>query len=190
MSCFAPVDEEEEQFFSDNSDQAIIEWTNQMDDYYVDLMLEQVRRGNKIGSTFTDHAWAWMVASFNKTFELTCDRDLLESRFFSIKKEYKDAQHMVDQKNMARGGIHQSMVTDNDVCEARIKVCDNNTMKGTIDISQKIVSGSWIVNRVSGRGGSWSQHTLDLDEFKEVEERKYKKKYWLEVYIDNYSKVM
>ncbi|KAG6590371.1 L10-interacting MYB domain-containing protein, partial [Cucurbita argyrosperma subsp. sororia] len=89
------VDEEEEQFFSDNSDQAIIEWTNQMDDYYVDLMLEQVRRGNKIGSTFTDHAWAWMVASFNKTFELTCDRDLLESRFFSIKKEYKDAQHML-----------------------------------------------------------------------------------------------
>ncbi|XP_023520773.1 uncharacterized protein LOC111784223 isoform X1 [Cucurbita pepo subsp. pepo] len=123
------VDEEEEQFFSDNSDQAIIEWTNQMDDYYVDLMLEQVRRGNKIGSTFTDHAWAWMVASFNKTFELTCDRDLLESRFFSIKKEYKDAQHMVDQKNMARGGIHQSMVTDNDVCEARIKELANDSVR-------------------------------------------------------------
>lgn len=121
-SSFSPVDEAEEQFFSDNSDQTIIEWTNEMDDYYVDLMLEQVRRGNKTGSTFTDHAWDWMVASFNKTFELTCDRDLLESRFFTLKKEYKDAQHIVDQKNVGRGEI-------NKVCETHIKVCDSNNIE-------------------------------------------------------------
>lgn len=117
------VDEAEEQFFSDNSDQTIIEWTNEMDDYYVDLMLEQVRRGNKTGSTFTDHAWDWMVASFNKTFELTCDRDLLESRFFTLKKEYKDAQHIVDQKNVGRGEI-------NKVCETHIKELGNDSVCG------------------------------------------------------------
>ncbi|XP_038878830.1 uncharacterized protein LOC120070960 isoform X3 [Benincasa hispida] len=122
------VNEAEEQFFSDNSDQTIIEWTNEMDDYYVDLMLEQVRRGNKTGSTFTDHAWAWMVASFNKTFELTCDRDLLQSRFFTLKKEYKDAQHMVDQKNVACGGIHQSMATNNEIFETHIKELANDNV--------------------------------------------------------------
>lgn len=133
LSCFSPVGEAEEQFFSD-SDQEIIEWTNQMDNYCVDLMVEQVRRGNKAGTTFTDHAWAWMVASFNEAFELTCDRDLLESRFLSLKKEYKDTQHMVDQKNMARGGIHQSMATNNNVCETRIKVCDRNINEVVRDI--------------------------------------------------------
>lgn len=126
---FSPVNEAEEQFFSDNSDETIIEWTNEMDDHYVDLMLEQVRRGNKTGSTFTDHAWAWMVTSFNKTFKLTCDRNFLESRFFTLKKEYKDAQHIVDQKNMARAGIHQSTATNNEVSATHIKVCDSNTIE-------------------------------------------------------------
>lgn len=129
LSCFSPVNEAEEQFFSDNSDETIIEWTNEMDDHYVNLMLEQVRRGNKIGSMFTDHAWAWMVTSFNKTFKLTCDRNFLESRFFTLKKEYKDAQHMVDQKNMSRARIHQSTATNNEVSETHIKVCDSNTIE-------------------------------------------------------------
>lgn len=115
------VDEAEEQFFSD-SYQGIIDWTNQMDNYYVDLMLEQVCSGNKTGSTFTDHAWASMVASFNKTFGLACDKDLLESRYLSLMNEYNDVRHMVDHKNVTRGGIHQSMATDGEVCEMRIKV--------------------------------------------------------------------
>ncbi|XP_022159440.1 uncharacterized protein LOC111025861 isoform X3 [Momordica charantia] len=114
------IDEAEEQFFSD-SYQGIIDWTNQMDNYYVDLMLEQVCSGNKTGSTFTDHAWASMVASFNKTFGLACDKDLLESRYLSLMNEYNDVRHMVDHKNVTRGGIHQSMATDGEVCETRIK---------------------------------------------------------------------
>uniref|UniRef100_A0A9I9D9H2 L10-interacting MYB domain-containing protein n=1 Tax=Cucumis melo TaxID=3656 RepID=A0A9I9D9H2_CUCME len=124
------VNEAEEQFFSDNSDETIIEWTNEMDDHYVNLMLEQVRRGNKTGSMFTDHAWAWMVTSFNKTFKLTCDRNFLESRFFTLKKEYKDAQHMVDQKNMSRARIHQSTATNNEVSETHIKELANDSERG------------------------------------------------------------
>ncbi|KAK9283371.1 hypothetical protein L1049_011613 [Liquidambar formosana] len=42
------------------------DWTPPMDQYFLDLMLDQARKGQKSEKTFTKYAWARMTTSFNK----------------------------------------------------------------------------------------------------------------------------
>ena len=49
---FKVVGEEDYQSHA-NNDHLRINWTREMDCYFIDLMLEQLHRGNKIGRTYT-----------------------------------------------------------------------------------------------------------------------------------------
>lgn len=93
-----------------------------MDRYFIDLMLEQLHRGNKIGHTYNEQAWTWMIASFNKKFELLCCKDVLEDRYLSLMKEYTDVLDLLNQSGFAWDEIYQTVKADDDVWRAYIKV--------------------------------------------------------------------
>lgn len=93
-------------------------WTRLMDHYFIKLMSEQVNNGNKIGLTFTEQGWAWMVASFSKRFGISCSKDQLEERYVSFKEEHRRITDFLNQKGLTL----LKLISDDDVWEVYVKV--------------------------------------------------------------------
>jgi hypothetical protein len=93
-----------------------------MDQYFIDLMLEQLHRGNKIGHTYNEQAWTWMIALFNKKFGLFCDKDVLQDRYLSLMKVYTDVMDLLNRNGFAWDGSYQMVTANDEVWEAYIKV--------------------------------------------------------------------
>ncbi|XP_058224209.1 uncharacterized protein LOC131333613 isoform X3 [Rhododendron vialii] len=72
-------------------------WTLPIDHYLIDLLLDQVQRGNKIGHAFMIHAWNEMVVSFNSKFRLQYDKEVLNSRYKYLRQQYNDVSFLLDE---------------------------------------------------------------------------------------------
>jgi virulence-associated protein VapD len=98
-----------------------IEWTRVMDHCLIDLMLEQVSRGNKIGETFTEQAWADMAESFNAKFGLQTDMFMLENRYILLMKERDDINNILNLDGFTWDVEKQTIVAEDEYWEAYIK---------------------------------------------------------------------
>ncbi|XP_020885417.1 L10-interacting MYB domain-containing protein isoform X1 [Arabidopsis lyrata subsp. lyrata] len=98
-----------------------IEWTRVMDRCLIDLMLEQVNRGNKIGETFTEQAWADMAESFNAKFGLETDMFMLENRYILMMKERDDINNILNLDGFTWDEEKQTIVAEDEYWEAYIK---------------------------------------------------------------------
>ncbi|XP_057436103.1 uncharacterized protein LOC130728606 [Lotus japonicus] len=73
-------------------------WTPSQDQYFLELMLSHVHRGNKTGKVFSRRAWADMIEQFNTTFGLKYDIDVLKNRFKRFRKQYIEIKTIISQK--------------------------------------------------------------------------------------------
>ncbi|KAK6927667.1 Myb/SANT-like domain [Dillenia turbinata] len=79
-----------ENHFSTNSERSRTYWTPPMERYPIDLLMDQLHRGNKIGQTFVSQAWIDMVTSFNAKFGSCHDKDVLKNRYKHMKRQDND----------------------------------------------------------------------------------------------------
>ncbi|KAG7572100.1 Myb/SANT-like domain [Arabidopsis suecica] len=98
-----------------------IEWTRVMDRCLIELMLDQVNRGNKIGETFTEQAWADMAESFNAKFGLQTDMFMLENRYILMMKERDDINNILNLDGFTWDEEKQTIVAEDEYWEAYIK---------------------------------------------------------------------
>ncbi|KAK9292996.1 hypothetical protein L1049_020979 [Liquidambar formosana] len=112
--------EEDDQSPASN-DPLMTDWAKPMDQYFIDLLSEQVYRGNKIGHTFNEQAWSCMTTSFDKKFGLQCDKYVLENRYLSLMKEHNDINNLLNQKGFVWDETQQRVIAADDVWEAYIK---------------------------------------------------------------------
>ncbi|XP_048332023.1 L10-interacting MYB domain-containing protein isoform X1 [Ziziphus jujuba] len=98
-----------------------IDWTPQMDCYFIDLMLEQTHEGNKVDHTFNEQAWTQMLVLFNQTFGLQCDKCFLEDRYMCLRKQYDDITNLLNIGGFAWDETQQMVTADDEVWEACIK---------------------------------------------------------------------
>lgn len=103
-----------------------------MDRCLIDLMLEQVDRGNKIGETFTEQAWADIAESFNAKFRLQTDMFMLENRYILMMKERDDINNILNLGGFAWDEENQIIVAEDEYWEAYIKVRLTNTTLGFV----------------------------------------------------------
>ncbi|KAK4435743.1 hypothetical protein Salat_0737800 [Sesamum alatum] len=97
------------------------EWTPDMDQYFIELMLKQQERGNKLDSTFTKQAWTEMLALFNAKFRSEYNKRVLRHRYKKLWKYYSDLMKLVKQKGFLWDEKQEMLVAHNDVWDAYIK---------------------------------------------------------------------
>ena len=72
-------------------------WTPSQDQYFLELLLSHVHKGNKTGKGFSRLAWADMIEQFNTKFGFKYDVDVLKNRHKRFRKQYNDIKMLLNQ---------------------------------------------------------------------------------------------
>jgi hypothetical protein len=98
------------------------DWTPAMDQVFIELMLDQVERGNRTDNTFNKQAWTDMLASFNARFGPQHGKRVLRHRYKKLWKYYSDITFFLKQNGFSWDETQQMIAADDDVWDAYIKV--------------------------------------------------------------------
>lgn len=104
------------------SDRTRTYWTPPMDRYLIDLLLEQVQKGNKLGQTFITQAWINMVTSFNAKFRSHHDKDVLKNRYKHLRRQYNDVKILLEQNGFSWDETREMVTASDIVWDAYTKV--------------------------------------------------------------------
>lgn len=97
-------------------------WTPPMDRCFIDLLLDQVHKGNRIGQTFISQAWIDMVTSFNAKFKSHYDKDVLKNRYKHLRKQYNDVKILLEQNEFAWDETREMVTAADHVWDAYTEV--------------------------------------------------------------------
>lgn len=104
------------------------EWTPDMDQYFMELMLRQQERGNKQGKTFTKEAWNDMLALFNARFSSECNKRVLRHRYKKLWKHYSDITILTNLKGFRWDEKQEMVVADDGNWDAYLKVYHSSSI--------------------------------------------------------------
>lgn len=93
-----------------------------MDHYFIDLMLDHIHKGNRVGNTFNKQAWEDMLTVFTAKFGSPHDKDLLKSRYSTLWTQFNDVKNLLDQSGFSWDDKLQMVIADDYVWETFIKV--------------------------------------------------------------------
>ncbi|GKU91123.1 hypothetical protein SLEP1_g5040 [Rubroshorea leprosula] len=125
LSCFDVDFENEDKGMDDqarsNTDHAKIDWSQSMDQYFLQLMLDQLHKGNKVGCTFTKKAWIRMITLFNAYFGFQHSRGVLKNRYKVLRSQYTSIKILLNQKGFRWDGTEKMVLADDHVWNKYIK---------------------------------------------------------------------
>lgn len=98
-------------------------WQPQMDLYFIHLMLDQVKKGNRVDGLFRREAWMEMIASFNAKFGFNYEVDILKNRFKSMRRQYSLVNNLLKMDGFVWDEARQMVTADDRVWQDYIKVC-------------------------------------------------------------------
>lgn len=106
------------------SDRTRTFWTPPMDNYLIDLLYEQVNKGNRVGQTFITSAWNEMVTAFNTKFGSQHGKDVLKNRYKHLRRLYNDIKLLLEQNGFSWDARRDMVVADDSVWYLYIKACN------------------------------------------------------------------
>lgn len=105
-----------------DADPKKIDWSQIMDQFFVELMLDEVRKGNKVCRTFKKKSWITMITCFNEKFGFQHGRAVLKNRYNVLRKHYSSVNALLDQKGFTWDETQQKVVADDPVWNKYIEV--------------------------------------------------------------------
>ena len=105
-----------------SSDRWRTNWTPAMEQYFIDLMLNQVHRGNRMGHTFNKQAWNDMLMMFNAKFGSPDDINILNSRYTNLWKQFNDIRNLLDNEGFSWDNAKQMVIAENNIWDSFIRV--------------------------------------------------------------------
>ncbi|KAK8995390.1 hypothetical protein V6N11_069824 [Hibiscus sabdariffa] len=147
-----------------SSDRSRTNWTPAMERFFIDLMLDQMHRGNRLGHTFNKQAWTDMLSIFNAKFGCKYDRDTLKSHYTILWKQYNDVKNLLEQNGFSWDDTRKLVVAPPHVWNAYIKgqpdaqVYRNRTLVNFSDLCL-----IYAYTQADGRY-SRSSHDIDFDD--------------------------
>lgn len=103
-----------------------------MDQYFIELMLDQVRKGNKSKSSFSKQAWKDMLTLFNGKFCAKYSKRFLRLRYKKFFKYYWDMKSLLEQRGFSWDAKQKMIVADDGTWDNYVKVstysilCENS----------------------------------------------------------------
>ncbi|KAJ1378563.1 Myb/SANT-like domain [Sesbania bispinosa] len=107
---------------SNSLDHLRANWTPSQDQYFLELLLSHVHKGNKTGKVFTRHAWADMIEQFNTKFGFKYDVDVLKNRYKRFRKQYNEIKMIASQNGFQWDGTLNTIIADDKTWDEYIKV--------------------------------------------------------------------
>ncbi|XVF57409.1 hypothetical protein PTKIN_Ptkin06aG0203100 [Pterospermum kingtungense] len=147
-----------------SSDRMRMNWTPTMERYFIDLLLDQIHRGNRLGHTFNKQAWTDMLTIFNAKFGCKYDRDTLKSQYTNLWKQYNDVKNLLEQNGFSWDDTRKLVVAPPNVWDAYLKgqpdaqVYRNRTLMNFNDLCL-----IYAYTEADGRY-SRSSHDIDFDD--------------------------
>lgn len=99
-----------------------IDWSETMEQFFIELLLEQVRKGNKIGRTFKKKSWVCMISSFNAKFGVQYSRYVLRNRYNILRRHYSNIKILLGLKGFNFDKAQKRVVADDVVWNDYVKV--------------------------------------------------------------------
>ncbi|KDO87093.1 hypothetical protein CISIN_1g009421mg [Citrus sinensis] len=96
-------------------------WQPPMDRYFIDLMLEQVQKGNRIDGVFRKEAWIEMIGSFNAKFGFKYDIEILKNRYKTLRRQYNVIKNLLDLNGFVWDEARQMVTADDYVWQDYVK---------------------------------------------------------------------
>nr|XP_043627369.1 L10-interacting MYB domain-containing protein-like [Erigeron canadensis]XP_043627370.1 L10-interacting MYB domain-containing protein-like [Erigeron canadensis] len=147
-----------------NNERTRTYWTPTMERYFVDLMLEHLQKGNRIGYTFNKQAWSDMLAVFNANFGSQYDKDVLKSRYTNLWKHFKDVNILIGQDGFSWDEARTMVVADDSVWDAYLKAHPDARLYKTKPV-QNFSALCMIFGYTTADGRySRSSHDMDVDD--------------------------
>ena len=97
-------------------------WTPPQDQYFVELLVDQVQSGNKTDHAFNQQAWVDMITQFNSKFGFKYDIDVLKNRFKRMRKQYNEMKILLDQSGFEWDEAMQMIKADDNTWDEYLKV--------------------------------------------------------------------
>ncbi|XP_065850849.1 L10-interacting MYB domain-containing protein [Euphorbia lathyris] len=147
-----------------SNDRSRTYWTPTMERYFIDLMIEQMQRGNRIGHTFNKQAWTHMLAVFNAKFGSQYDKDVLKSRYTNLWRQFNDVKNLLGQSGFTWDETREMVVADDYVWNAYLKVHpDARSYRTKAVLNFNNLCFIYGYTAADGRY-SRSSHDLDIDD--------------------------
>ncbi|ESQ37880.1 hypothetical protein EUTSA_v10028655mg [Eutrema salsugineum] len=97
-------------------------WTPEMDQYFIELMLEQVRKGNRFEDHFfSKRAWKFMSSSFTAKFRFPYGKDVLKNRHKTLRNLFKSVKNLLKEDGFSWDETRQMVIADNSVWDEYLK---------------------------------------------------------------------
>nr|XP_043627368.1 uncharacterized protein LOC122598980 isoform X2 [Erigeron canadensis] len=106
-------------------------WTPQMDECFIQLLLEQ-HRWNKFVHSFDDPIWPVITSSFNARCKLHYDDQALQDRYSFFMKQFSDVEYVLNQSGFSWNDTHQMVVANEEAWDAYSKEHAFTTFKGVV----------------------------------------------------------
>lgn len=105
-----------------SKEQPKTDWTLAMDRYFVKLMLDQLKKGNKTNNAFKKQAWKDMLTLFNAKFGSQYGKNFLKHRYKKLLKYYSDVRSLLQEKGFSWDEKRQRITAGDDIWDYYIKV--------------------------------------------------------------------
>ncbi|OMO82032.1 hypothetical protein COLO4_23291 [Corchorus olitorius] len=96
-------------------------WHPPMDRFFIDLMLEQVQKGNQVDGVFRKQAWMEMIESFNAKFSFNYDMEILKNRYKTLRRQYNAIKNILQLDGFSWDSARQMVTADDSVWQEYIK---------------------------------------------------------------------
>ncbi|XP_020982043.1 L10-interacting MYB domain-containing protein isoform X1 [Arachis duranensis] len=98
-------------------------WTPEMDRYFVDLLLEQVRQGTKFDDHLTSkRAWIHMSSLFNAKFNFHYEKDILKNRYKTLRNLYRVINNLLANPGFSWDQKRSMVTADNPAWDEYLKL--------------------------------------------------------------------
>lgn len=126
ISVAKGMDDETYQFLSDIGStigaRTRTYWQPPMDRYFVDLVLDQVKKGNHLDGLLRKQAWREMISSFNAKFGFNYAVDILKNRFKTLRRQHNFIKNLLELDGFGWDDARQMVIADDHVWQNYIKV--------------------------------------------------------------------